>query len=316
MTWLMWRQHRSMLLVVAGTVISIAVLLVLSGIPIHAAFAQEQIPSCLHRNPSSLCQVKIGTFNDTYFDNNNLLGLLFPVLLVFLPLVMGMLIGAPLIAQEMQLRTYQLVWTQGVTRQRWLTVKILSVFGVSVLAGGMITGFWMWWRAPFDAIIGRLLPFGAFDLEGIVPIGYICFAVAAAIAAGAIWRRPITAMVMTFLAFIVVHATLIAVRYSWLPTQTITWDPLKQSNPNVYQGDWVVQDGWVDSQHRLVPSIVVDNTCQGNPTCTHAHGWLLYNIVQPAQHFWLLQGIEAGICMLLAGALIGLTYWVVTRRLQ
>jgi len=45
-----------------------------------------------------------------------------------------------------------------------------------------------------------------------------------------------------------------------------------------------------------------------------AHGYRGYLTYQPASRFWAFQAIEAGIFMILAAALLGVTFWVVKRR--
>jgi hypothetical protein len=54
-------------------------------------------------------------------------------LLLFLPALVGLFWGAPLVARELEHGTHRLVWTQGVTRLRWATVKLGLVGGGVVL---------------------------------------------------------------------------------------------------------------------------------------------------------------------------------------
>lgn len=316
MIWLMWRQHRTDIFVMSGVIVVLVFIFILTGIGIHDSYQQLAISLCLHPNPSAACQISIGTFYDTNSDNNLVLGLILPAVLNFFPIVVGMLLAAPLIAREVEMGTHQLIWTQGVTRQRWLTFKLLGILGICVLASGVLTAVYMWWRSPLDAILGHLIPIGVYDLEGIVPLGYITFSVALALAAGAFLRRTIAAMVAALLLFLLTRVSLASLRYSWLPTQTITWDPLNQSNPNIYHGDWIVQNGWVDVKGHTLSTILVNNTCLGNPQCTHQHQWLQYMIVQPAEHFWTLQAIETSIFLVLAAALVMFTYWLVSHRVS
>src|SRR5690242_18892907 len=51
-----------------------------------------------------------------------------------IPLVIGMLWGAPLITREFEAGTFRLAWTQGVTRTRWLAVKL----GLGAIASAAI----------------------------------------------------------------------------------------------------------------------------------------------------------------------------------
>ena len=45
-----------------------------------------------------------------------------------------------------------------------------------------------------------------------------------------------------------------------------------------------------------------------------AHGYRGYLAYQPADRFWAFQGIETGIFLVLAAALLGVTFWVLKRR--
>jgi hypothetical protein len=45
-----------------------------------------------------------------------------------------------------------------------------------------------------------------------------------------------------------------------------------------------------------------------------AHGYQGYVTYQPASRFWTFQGIETGIFVVLAAALLGVTFWVLNRR--
>jgi MFS family permease len=55
-----------------------------------------------------------------------------------LPLLLGAPVGAPLVAREVEQRTHLLVWTQSITRMRWLSVKLTLVLGAGLLAGLLI----------------------------------------------------------------------------------------------------------------------------------------------------------------------------------
>jgi hypothetical protein len=49
-------------------------------------------------------------------------------------------------------------------------------------------------------------------------------------------------------------------------------------------------------------------------SCMQAHGWRGFVTYQPASRYWPFQGIETGIYVLLAAALITVTFVVVRRR--
>ena len=49
-------------------------------------------------------------------------------------------------------------------------------------------------------------------------------------------------------------------------------------------------------------------------SCLQAHGWRGVATYQPADRYWPFQGIETGIYLLLAAALIAVTFAIVRRR--
>ena len=50
--------------------------------------------------------------------------------------------------------------------------------------------------------------------------------------------------------------------------------------------------------------------------CINSHGWLSTIVWQPADRFWAFQGIESGVLVALAVALLALTIWLVRRRIS
>src|SRR5215831_18693270 len=114
MIWLSWRQHRIELLVIGIGLALLAALMIQNGLVINAALHQVvkgdlSFASCVaHQNTNSLCQLIQTNFFDTYEDPNDL-----PIVLL-VPVLVGMFLGAPLVARELERRTFRLIWTQSV----------------------------------------------------------------------------------------------------------------------------------------------------------------------------------------------------------
>ena len=53
---------------------------------------------------------------------------------IYLSLFVGVLLGAPLLAQEFEHGTHRMVWTQGVTRGRWLAGRCLVALTTGLVA--------------------------------------------------------------------------------------------------------------------------------------------------------------------------------------
>jgi hypothetical protein len=99
---------------------------------------------------------------------------------------------------------------------------------------------------------------------------------------------------------------------------------------------WVLVQGAVSTTGRVVPTgwgdlfPALPASCQkllpGSPTaksgaslnavfsCMQSHGWRGFATYQPASRYWPFQGIETGIYVLLAAALIAVTFVIVRRR--
>src|SRR5260370_39591407 len=58
--------------------------------------------------------------------------------LVVLPALAGAFIGAPMVAREIENGTQHLAWTQGVTRVRWIIVKLALIIVPLVAAAAMV----------------------------------------------------------------------------------------------------------------------------------------------------------------------------------
>jgi hypothetical protein len=98
----------------------------------------------------------------------------------------------------------------------------------------------------------------------------------------------------------------------------------------------VLAQGAISKTGRVVPAgwgslyPVLPASCQkllpGSPTaksgvslnavfsCMQAHGWRGFATFQPSSRYWPFQGIETGIYVLLAAALIAVTFVILRRR--
>jgi hypothetical protein len=324
MIWLTWRQHRSEAAIVGGALALLVLLLILTGRAMAGTYQQMGVGACLIPTAPPSCGNAISAFQQQYALWGDLLGWF-----NLSPLLLAVLVGAPsLIAAELEHHTHHLVWTQSITRLRWLATKLVVVIGVSLAAWVVITALITWWRGPFDALYGRLSPSG-FDVEGIVPYAYLAYALALAVAAGALLRRTVFATAATMAGFLAARLPVeLWARPQYQPPLSATWDPYLLM-PTVPQAPaaWRFEDVWMDGQGHAVDILQVFRTCASNATgasqtprsaftaCTHAHGWLLIATWQPADRFWLFQGIESAIFFGLAVALLALTVWWVRRRL-
>src|SRR5262249_30193792 len=142
-----------------------------------------------------------------------------------LPALLGIFLGAPLVAREWEQGTFRLAWTQSVTRMRWLALKLSGVLGAALLATAALTALLTWWFAPLDHFGGLYFPL-AFDLEGAVPVAYAAYGLALAVAMGALLRRVVPAMAATVAGFLAIRVPVeLWLRPRYLPPITLTGAP-------------------------------------------------------------------------------------------
>ena len=165
---------------------------------------------------------------------------------------------------------------------------------------------------------------GAFDVQGIVPIGYSLFAVALGTAAGAVMRKTLPAMGVTLAGFVALRAGILQfARPHYVAPLTRTYSAIIGSEqPSPLTGDWVLKSGYVDRAGHFSSGLSINlNGCKGsNLQCAQsylaAHGIRGFDLYQPAGRFWLFQGIETAIFVGVAVALLAVTVVWVRRRLS
>lgn len=318
MIWLTWQQHRLQALLGAVALALLTLFLLVTGLHMAADYQQMGVASCL--TPTATQSVGCATIVGTFQQNYGGTAILIMLLLMLLPLVVGILVGAPLVAREVEQGTHLLAWTQGITRQRWLTVKLICILAAGTLVSVGVTLLLGWWRIPLDHLQSTLMPL-TFDVEGIVPVASMIFALSLAIAAGTLVRRTIPAIAITIVVYLGILIPILYVRYFILPPITVSWDEFTQTAPAIdqEQGGWVVDQGTLDHQGHVVPDITANHTCGGTQNyqqCLHQHNWLHYDSYQPASRFWTIQSIEASLFVVLAIILIAFTIWWIRYRVR
>lgn len=323
MTWLTWRQHRIEAIIVGAALTVLAVLLIVTGRDIATTYQQLGVGACI-ANPglNTSCPDIVDAFRQQFEP----LVAAVPWL-NFVPVLVGILVGAPLVARELEHGTHRLAWTQSVTRRRWLAVKLALVLGGALLASALLTALLTWWRGPFNQLDGNFTP-NTFDFEGTAPLAYMAFALALAIAAGTLLRRAIPAMVVTLAGFLAARLPIeFFARPHYQPPLTATFDILQGNSP-AGRADWVFDAGVADSTGRHVDFRQIFDLCNpGGPgaggadkqsifQCAHDHGFLSYVTYQPADRLWLFQGIETAIFALAALGLLALAVWWVRRHIS
>jgi hypothetical protein len=329
---LIWRLHRNQAYVAGAALAALTCLLLLTGI----AMAHD------YRAFLASCQTtrSCGDTAQLLFRRDSAITTLVDATMA-VPILLGLFWGAPLLARELEAGTHNLAWTQGVTRRSWLSRNVLWALAAAAVWGAATAALVTWWRGPQNAVAAlassaspdgaagvpvRLATF-TFDLQGIAPAAYSVFAVALGIAAGSIFKRVLPAMAVTVTAFaglrflIAEYArpryltaiTSVRPAYSgWAPpagSWTLSYATLVGPNGVDYSNTPIISYQDTPAACRAIPQQL-----NRFGSCLSSHGFHTVITYQPASRFWALQGIEAGIFIALAAALIIVAYRVVLTR--
>jgi hypothetical protein len=309
MIWLTWRQHRGALLVSLIVVGGIAAMAVVGGIPMHHAFSAIDLQGLRAGTPRASAQLDLFTHN--YWSLGNLPWRF----LLFLPALIGMFVGAPLLSRELESGTYRLAWTQSVSRTRWLAVRLGLLALVTIVLALVLGGVLYWFFSPWAQLDGRA---PAFSSTGTMIAAQMLFALFLGVAMGALIRRVVPAMAATVGVWVAVEfVTIVWLRPHYLAPLTIRVPSNKLVDTNFYVGQW-----WVDpAGHRVTGArfdALSQSLAQKGVAAEHwlfAHHYTMWASVQPDNRFWAFQGIETGLLCALAALLVAATFWIVCKRL-
>ena len=307
MTWMTWRQHRAAAAIGAVILAAIAAALVWLGVTARSNVRHYGLTTCLHNGTD--CTTAIAHLQRQYHWLPPVAASLFA-----LPLLAGMFWGAPLIAREIETGTYRLVWTQSISRLRWISTKLALVLGVTATATLALSLLAVWAFQPLIPVLGNRFRGGWFDVQGIVPAAYMLFALALGACMGAIWRKTIPAMATTIVGFAAVRIPIHNLRRHLISPNIKTiavtigntivrrrgpeGDTLSAMASGLGPGDWILSQ-----------------TPTGIPTSgppTKGPPASIYRYI-PAGRFWTLQSIEAAIFLVLTAALVAICLTVVVR---
>jgi hypothetical protein len=324
MTWLVWRQHRAKFYVGIALVLAFAVVIAITGTQVAAQYHSARVACAAGHG----CRHLGGLFMGSHVVGFLVIGTLGA------PLVVGLFWGAPLVAAEAEAGTTQFAWMQSITRKRWLAVEIGWMLLAAAMWGALISTLVTWWSSPTNAEQLNQFNPGRFDLMYLVPVAYSIFAMALGIAAGALLRRTLPAVAVTLAGFIAARVVItLWVRPHYMSAVTKFSSVVNSFTPaGAY---WRIASGVLGPngqpiaqpdnipEFNGIPQTVLPASCAsatngtGNPTpacaqaLSHYREFITY---QPASRFWAFQGIEAGIFVALAAALIALTALVLLRR--
>jgi hypothetical protein len=307
---LVWRLHRNQALFAAGALAILALVVVVTGVTMSEDY-HRALAAC---TASQSC----GDLASSLFRGDGAIIDVVDLTLV-VPLLFGLFWGAPLLAKEFEDGTHNLIWTQGVSRWRWLRANVAWSLVAAALWGAALAAMVSWWRAPENALDTR---FAAFDIQGVVPVAYALFAVALGLAVGSWLRRVLPSLAVTLGVFVAVRV-LVGV---YLRPHFLTPLQAHVSIGNAPPGAWILSSGMVNASGVFLGDRFsfsqLPAACRSafpggkgvGARCLASHGFHQLVTYQPASRFWAFQCIEAGIFVILAAGLVGFAVWRVLSR--
>ena len=301
MIWLAWRRHRLALIVMA------------------CSFGLLSLWMTLNANGTNDPRALLSVEHQSA---------VIALLLYVVPCLMGVVLGAPLVAGELQDHTNRLAWTQSISRSRWLIIKwvVVGLSAFVLVALLQVVVHWWSWHSVYNLFeVGfpgdQIAPF-PFGISGVVPVAHALFAFALGAALGAIIRHTGWAIVATVFGYVVGAIVMV---FSIRPYHLVAPLFVPSDSSSIYFPNhslWNLGPGFriapgfhSASDANTIAKACLSQSAYGAPydPCLAAHhvqaGWFY----QPANRYWELQWGEAGIYAAAAIVLFGFALWAVRR---
>ncbi|MET8211906.1 transporter [Streptomyces sp. NPDC005373] len=195
--WLAWRQQRVLV------AIGVAVLAVTAVIALYFRSGMlDDLHSGLfdHCDPGPLYCSRADTGSLLMLDVEPLKYL--GALNIVLPVLIGVVWGAPLLGRDRELGTHRMVLAQGVSRGQWFAFRFALAAVTTVALSGLLAGVFAWWRQPAADRSYGMFWYENTALSGSGPrvVAAALFGLAAGTLLGLLARRVLEAMGLTLLA--------------------------------------------------------------------------------------------------------------------
>ncbi len=319
--WVAWRRYRASLLATIGVVAVLAAYLLVTGLKMRSVYAAAvSCPAAQSPN----CRFAFIDFHEKY----GAVGFL-GIVLMLLPGLIGVFVGAPILARELETGTFRYTFTQGAGRMRWAVALLVpGAVGVALVTaafGWLVT----WHDQPLvDSGVTPRLHATGFPITGVAAAGWALIGFALGIFAGLLWRRVVPALVTGFAVWFGLAFVASQWRLHYLTPFTTTSLEIPDSALTVDQ--WWTKNGVRVSQAQLDQAlhgvgslsdsggnITAQAGSQGSVDPVQyllGHGFAQVTSYQPDARYWPFQWIEFGWLVLAAVVLLGATLWLLRRR--
>lgn len=261
--------------------------------------------------------------------------------LALLAPVVGLLLGVPVVAREIEMRTTELAWSLALRRGRWLLARLLPMLALAIV-GFVILG-WLGSRLFTAMEVGRASP----DLtevasQGPTLVARGLMALGIGLLVGALVGRTLPALVLAAVAVLAwslvavpsIQQSMFADRAVWMSQNDSGWrdgaGPIAYLDSGMFDPTKPGEDGEpgarLDQEMDFTP--MVEEACgpepQGNGDSPEARsywecnelfwGGIQWNRSVPASAYPHFQTVEAILGLAIGGVAILLTFPVVARR--
>jgi hypothetical protein len=296
MIWVTWRQHRAQAIACLALLLVLAAFAVAVGTWMRTTFSDDGLPGCLARTGGAGCPAAITSFVDEFSHGASSTAISLP--LIAIPGLLGLIVGAPLLGQELERGTWRLAWTQTVPRARWLAAKLGLVTGGLVLFGAAVTAAMTWYHAPLDQVTARIepVPFGG---EGLTFTASLLCSFGLAVLAGLLLRNVIGAMVAAYVGWDIITLVVVLLNGPFrIPAASTMSIPCRAGCPGASLASVPPVTGHLGD---FVLSV------------TRTGGELVVSYL-PASRFWTVQFVQGGLYLAIAVASLSAAVWLLHRR--
>ncbi|WNV86998.1 ABC transporter permease subunit [Umezawaea sp. Da 62-37] len=327
MIWLSLRLQRLQLLTLLGILVVGAGAIVLLRSSMIDDITSLRIADCLTQDPQlcqgsdSVTQFKVAWYTRLNLGQGAILGL---------PALIGVFIGAPLFARELEQGTHVLAFTQSVSRTRWMLSKLVVALAPALIVLIALQYLVWWWLTAAKNLGPRVNgPFYVLNIgiDHVSPVGYALFAFALCTFLGVVSRRTLVAMTAGLAAFVVVRFALFDLAGRLVPTQHAEV-PAGGSLYQSQSGSLPAGGGWIDTAGRQLSgesanalirpcrlAMSTTSTPEEYAACLRQSGIAKqFADFVPASQAWQVHLVDASIFGGLAILLLVGTGWVLRRQ--
>ncbi|MCB5912173.1 ABC transporter permease subunit [Streptomyces pinistramenti] len=311
--WLVWRQHRVAFVVLLALMVAGGVYMAVLRGRMSGFLDSHHIAGCSLISLDPHCagtQNAVDAFRASYGSQLRLA----EMLLMALPFLVGIFIGAPLLARELESGTHKLVLTQSVGPLRWLAAKIALPAAAAVVTSAALAAVFMWlWQVGGEEVSGSYwYSTTAYGSLGPVPVAQCLLGLAVGTLAGLLLRRTVVSMAVTLGVMGAVSLALQQLRpYLMAPTTVVFRGNESQQLKDT---SWFLEQGHLTGTGSRMPT----GLCAADPSyesCLRSHNVVASYVDQhPVSHHWQLAWTESGIVLVLAVVATVIAFRVMKRR--